>query len=266
MKARIRSQRRKLTRGVTLIEVMIVVVILGLIAGGVAVAVLPKLKEAQIKTTRTSAMELRRATETWRATHASDQCPTLEDLRKDKAVDSASKLSDAWDDPFKIVCEEDETVVTSFGHDKKEGTADDIHVPELATDRSDSMPLAKHAPIVHRALAPEDEDAVANMNSGRGPDRRRHHRPGERDAHRRIGAARGGAVEACRRGVERCRPRGLHSRHVDLEASSPRVRHREERGVDGGSRRTDAREAEGHRRKRSTSSREEAGVRPFPRS
>ena len=131
MKARIRLLRRELTRGVTLIEVMIVVVILGLIAGGVAVAVFPKFTEAQIKTTKTSAMELRRAAETWRATHASDLCPSLEDLRKDKAVDSASKLTDAWDDPFKIVCEDDETVVTSPGPDKKENTADDIRVPAL---------------------------------------------------------------------------------------------------------------------------------------
>ncbi len=128
-------RRRSLERGVTLIEVMIVVVILGLIAGGVAVAVFPKFTEAQIKTTRTSAMELRRATETWRATHASDQCPTLEQLKQDKAVDSASKLTDAWDDPFKIVCQDDETVVISFGHDKKEGTPDDIVVPEQTSDQ-----------------------------------------------------------------------------------------------------------------------------------
>jgi general secretion pathway protein G len=131
----LRKRRLARARGVTLIEVMIVVVILGLIAGGVAVAVFPKFTEAQIKTTRTSAMELRRATETWRATHASDQCPTLEQLRADKAVDSASKLTDAWDDPFKIVCQDDETVVSSFGHDKKEGTADDIIVPETNSDQ-----------------------------------------------------------------------------------------------------------------------------------
>jgi general secretion pathway protein G len=135
MKARIRLLRRELTRGVTLIEVMIVVVILGLIAGGVAVAVFPKFKEAQIKTTKTSAMELRRATEMWRGTHASDQCPTVEQLRADKAFDSASKLTDAWDSPFKITCEDDETIVLSYGPDKKEGSADDIRVPELQTQK-----------------------------------------------------------------------------------------------------------------------------------
>jgi general secretion pathway protein G len=121
--------RRFRSRGVTLIEVMIVVVILGLIAGGVAVAVLPRLREAQIKTTQTSARELRRAAESWRGMHA-DQCPTTQLLLTDKAIDTASKTTDAWDDPYKIICDDDETTVVSAGPDKKEGTADDIRVPE----------------------------------------------------------------------------------------------------------------------------------------
>jgi len=100
-------------RGVTLIEVMIVVVILGLIAGGVAVAVFPKLKKAQVDTTTTSARALRSVAETWRSEHASDQCPTPQVLLNDHAIDSASKITDAWDDPFTITCTEDETVVTS---------------------------------------------------------------------------------------------------------------------------------------------------------
>ena len=129
LKNRLAAKKRG-ARGVTLIEVMIVVVILGLIAGGVAVAVLPKLKEAQIKTTKTSALELRRAAETWRSMHG-DDCPTPEILRADKAIDSASKLTDAWYDPFKITCDADETTVSSWGPDKKEGTADDIHVPDI---------------------------------------------------------------------------------------------------------------------------------------
>jgi general secretion pathway protein G len=135
MHARVSKVRRHgLERGVTLIEVMIVVVILGLIASGVAVAVFPRFKEAQVKTTKTSAMELRRATEMWRGMHASDQCPTVEMLRADKAFDTASKVSDAWDTPFKITCEDDETIVSSAGPDKKEGTADDIRVPEAQAE------------------------------------------------------------------------------------------------------------------------------------
>jgi general secretion pathway protein G len=122
-------------RGVTLIEVMIVVVILGLIAGGVAVAVFPKLKKAQVDTTTTSARALRSVAETWRSEHASNQCPTPQILLNDHAIDSASKITDAWDDPFTIACQEDETVVTSPGPDKKEGTADDIRVPALAQQK-----------------------------------------------------------------------------------------------------------------------------------
>ena len=124
-----RTFKKAMSRGVTLIEVMIVVVILGLIAGGVAVAVLPKLGQAQKETTRTSAMELRRAAESWRANHAGE-CPSPKKLQEDKAIDTASKTTDAWDIEFKIICDDDETTVVSFGPDKKEGTADDIRVPE----------------------------------------------------------------------------------------------------------------------------------------
>ena len=131
----VRHMRRALSRGVTLIEVMIVVVILGLIAGGVAVAVFPKMKEAQVKTTITSARTLRNAAESWRSAHASDQCPTLEALKADKSIDQASKVTDAWENPFKISCEDDETIVSSLGPDKKEGTQDDIRIPETASAR-----------------------------------------------------------------------------------------------------------------------------------
>lgn len=132
MGSRARRAKSAAVRGVTLIEVMIVVVILGLIAGGVAVAVLPKMTKAQEDTTRNSALELRRAAESWRATTGGDECPTAQKLVQDKVVDSASKISDAWGSPFKIMCDGDETVVLSPGKDKKESTADDIRVPAAA--------------------------------------------------------------------------------------------------------------------------------------
>jgi general secretion pathway protein G len=126
----LRRAGRAWSRGVTLIEVMIVVVIIGLISGGVAVAVLPKLRQAQIDTTRVNARELRRAAEQWRGLHGDGQCPTAQVLRADKAIDTGSKLTDAWDNPYRIVCDDDETTVISDGPDKKPGTQDDIRVPE----------------------------------------------------------------------------------------------------------------------------------------
>ncbi len=129
-KAGLPAIRRAAKRGVTLIEVMIVVVILGLIAGSVAVAVLPRLTKAQIETTRTSAKSLRTAAETWKGENGGTDCPTVQVLVQSKMIDSASKLSDAWDNPFKITCEDDEIYVFSAGPDKREGTKDDIRVPE----------------------------------------------------------------------------------------------------------------------------------------
>jgi general secretion pathway protein G len=59
-------------------------------------------------------------------------CPTPETLVADKAIDSAAELTDQWGNPFKIICEDDDVTVMSAGADKKEGTADDIRVPEVS--------------------------------------------------------------------------------------------------------------------------------------
>ncbi|HQK20788.1 MAG TPA: type II secretion system protein, partial [Polyangiaceae bacterium] len=121
---------RAAARGVTLIEVLIVVAILSLIAAGVTVAVLPKFRQAQIDTASTNVREIRGAVVRWRANRGGDECPTISQLVQDKEIDSASKTTDPWDSPYKIECAEDETYVSSPGPDKKEGTKDDIIIPE----------------------------------------------------------------------------------------------------------------------------------------
>jgi general secretion pathway protein G len=121
---------RSAARGVTLIEVLIVVAILSLISAGVSLAVLPKFKETQIKTAITNALEIRNAANRWRAARGGSDCPTVSQLVQDKEIDSASKVDDPWSSPYKIQCTEDETVVSSPGPDKKEGSKDDIVVPK----------------------------------------------------------------------------------------------------------------------------------------
>jgi general secretion pathway protein G len=121
---------RRHIRGVTLIEVMVVVVILGIIAGGVAAAVFPQLAKAKIRTTLANAREIRRQASSWRSEHTGDDaCPTPLVLRQAELLDSDSKLTDAWDTPFRIACQETQTSVISLGPDKKE-SADDLVVPE----------------------------------------------------------------------------------------------------------------------------------------
>jgi general secretion pathway protein G len=120
---------RAAARGVTLVEVLIVVAIMSLIATTVVVAVIPKFQGAQNDTALNSAREIRNAVVRWRATRGGDECPTVAQLRSDKEIDTASKIDDPWGSQFKITCAEDEITVTSPGRDKKEGTADDLSVP-----------------------------------------------------------------------------------------------------------------------------------------
>ncbi len=124
-----RSARRAAARGVTLVEVLIVVAILSLIAGGVAVAAFSQLAKARIETTEQNAREVRNAVNRWRMKNT-DGCPSVSQLVADKEIDSASKTEDAWGQPFKIACTEDDVMVASAGPDKKDGSQDDIRVPK----------------------------------------------------------------------------------------------------------------------------------------
>jgi general secretion pathway protein G len=126
----IRRAARALSRGVTLVEVLIVVAIMSLIATTVVVAVIPKFQQAQEDTALNSAREIRNAVVRWRATRGGDDCPTVPQLVADKEIDTASKVDDPWGSPFKIACTPDEVTVSSLGRDKKEGTKDDLSVPK----------------------------------------------------------------------------------------------------------------------------------------
>ena len=69
---RIVASVRGRSRGVTLIEILIVLAIVGLIAGGIAVFAIPKFKDAQIATTKQSAQQLHTISESWHATHTQE--------------------------------------------------------------------------------------------------------------------------------------------------------------------------------------------------
>jgi general secretion pathway protein G len=136
IKTMIKNLKRGASRGVTLIEILIVLAIVGLIAGGVAVVAVPKYAEAQKKQAQTDARTIHPAAEKYRVDHPGDQCPTVELLREKKELSQASKITDPWDTPYKILCGEEDVAVMSFGPDKKENTGDDIRVPENAAKPS----------------------------------------------------------------------------------------------------------------------------------
>lgn len=120
-----RLAARKRREGITLIEVMIVLTILALIVSGVAVALLPQLEEARIKSTRADAQALRSAVMLYIADNPRS-CPTVDDLVNDRYLDATKRTTDAWDTPFQVTCEAGDIFVISSGPDGQFDTEDDI--------------------------------------------------------------------------------------------------------------------------------------------
>ena len=124
---------RRLSRAVTLVEVLIVVAIIAMVAGGVAVFALPRFKEAQVKQAETGARVIRNAVQTWQSGSGETTCPSVSQLIQEKQLDPGQNTNDPWGQAYNLNCTEDEVIVSSAGPDKKKGTKDDISVPKGAT-------------------------------------------------------------------------------------------------------------------------------------
>jgi general secretion pathway protein G len=124
-RAQRRLARRRRREGFTLIEIMIVITIFAMMAGGVAVALLPQLEKARLKTTKTDAQGLRSAVMLYVADNPRG-CPTVEDLVNERYLDGTRRTTDAWDTPFQITCEDGDIAVVSAGPDLQFNTEDDI--------------------------------------------------------------------------------------------------------------------------------------------
>jgi general secretion pathway protein G len=121
-----RARKRALRRaGMTLIEIMIVVVIMALVATGVGIAVIPQLQKAKIRQAESAVATVRSAVQLYMATNNAE-CATMEQLIQDKAIDKATATKDSWDHDFKIECDGTEVTVASAGPDGEFETEDDI--------------------------------------------------------------------------------------------------------------------------------------------
>src|SRR5690606_21422829 len=89
-------------RGTTLVEVLIVVAIIAMVAGGVAFFAFPKFKESQVKAATTGARVIRGAAQNWQMTN--DGCPTISQLIQDKQLDKAQDTNDPWGGDYTITC------------------------------------------------------------------------------------------------------------------------------------------------------------------
>ena len=114
-----RTARRAAERGMTLIEIMIVILIMAMIATGVSIAVTQRLESARISDARVGACTVGNAVTLYMAEHPR-KCPTIEDL-KDGYLDTAKGTQDPWEQDYVVDCTNKIPDVYSIGPDGQGG-------------------------------------------------------------------------------------------------------------------------------------------------
>jgi general secretion pathway protein G len=115
-------RRLRRSRGMTLIEIMVVLVILGLIAGAIGFNVFQRLKEAQVQTAK---LDLRAISDGVDLYHVeTGSWPDNLGLLVPKFVKELRK--DPWGNDYQFLKTGDGYDVYSYGPDKAQGGGDDI--------------------------------------------------------------------------------------------------------------------------------------------
>src|SRR5262245_13500079 len=114
---------RALQRGMTLIEIMVVVTIIGMLMGTVTVVAMRQLKKAKVQDTKMVIKTIDQAVSHYQMEN--NDCPkSLNDLYTQKLLSKEPK--DAWDQPLVFKCPGDHNSegadIVSKGEDKVEGT------------------------------------------------------------------------------------------------------------------------------------------------
>jgi general secretion pathway protein G len=119
---------RLASSGFTLIEIMIVLAIIALMAGGVGAAVFSQYKKAQVKIAKQRVNAVKNGVNTYMVDNNS--CPKgIDDLVAQKYLDR-SNAKDPWGKELIFRCpgtnDPESADIVSAGPDKQEGTPDDI--------------------------------------------------------------------------------------------------------------------------------------------
>lgn len=119
------NHKRRRRAGMTLIEILVVLVIMSAIASAVGFAVVKNLERSRIQDTKTRARTIQAAVAAYLMDNIG-KCPNVDDLVRADILDSTTDHRDAWGRPFVIECEGTTIHVKSTGSDGQPGTVDDL--------------------------------------------------------------------------------------------------------------------------------------------
>jgi hypothetical protein len=128
------------------------------------VAAAPTTKLSPHERAQRSAAALRRSVEHWRVGNQTE-CPTPERLATEKALSPDALTTDSWGRPFKVICDDDATMIVSFGADGREGTDDDIRDSGTTTGAAPSPATPSGAPSAAASSAPPAPGGVFDAST-----------------------------------------------------------------------------------------------------
>jgi general secretion pathway protein G len=125
MSQNLTKQQRRRRRGMTLIEIMVVITILGLIAAAVGVAVIPQLNAAKVDRAKLDMGSIQNALKLYYAKKGNypDTATGLKGLVDTRALESVPK--DPWGNDYMYLNEGGKPVIISYGADGTQGGEDD---------------------------------------------------------------------------------------------------------------------------------------------
>ena len=132
----IRRPTAAASRGMTLIEIMIVVAIISLIMGGVGLVAFQRFQAAQLDTARNNALQQQQLVEQYMI-QKRGKCPkSWQDPVK--ANIGTKVLKHPWGNEFILKCEGGKVEVSSAGPDGEPGTEDDISATDDTPSQQDA--------------------------------------------------------------------------------------------------------------------------------
>jgi prepilin-type N-terminal cleavage/methylation domain-containing protein len=130
--ARYRSLRRfaRRKKGMTLTEIMIVVIIIAMVSAAAVGIFVNRLRAAEETTAQTDARTVATTVEQYLIENRGSDCPDMQELVDSGFMNERRRTTDPWGNDFVIECHDDTATVISSGRDGQSGTDDDISSDE----------------------------------------------------------------------------------------------------------------------------------------